>query len=58
MNERERIAERIKKNTKRAAEANARIVPDIPGTVRVDGPRRQYRVTVDAANGRLIYTEI
>ncbi|MCP4201809.1 MAG: hypothetical protein GY769_07745 [bacterium] len=59
MNENEkREAERrrIRELEQRAEEHNARIIPETPGYVRTEGPRRQTRASV--RNGMLHYEEI
>lgn len=40
----------------RVDEINSSIIPDIPGHVRTDGPRRQHRAEI--RNGTLHLTEI
>ena len=47
---------KLEENEKHAAFVNSRIIPETPGYVRHDGPRRQYRAEV--IDGRLVYTEI
>ena len=46
----------LREMERHVVEVNSRIVPETPGYVRHDGPRRQYRAEV--VNGRLVYTEI
>jgi hypothetical protein len=41
---------------RRVAEHNAGIIPDHPGYVRMDGPRRQYRASI--RGGELYFEEI
>jgi hypothetical protein len=40
------MTERQERLEREAAEHNAQIIPDTPGAIRVDGPRRQYRKEV------------
>ncbi len=41
---------------KHVEEVNSRIIPERPGYVRTEGPRRQFRAEI--RNGELYYTEI
>lgn len=52
----ERERRRIEALKERARQHNAKLFPETPGYVRIDGPRRQYRAEV--INGELHYTEI
>lgn len=47
---------RLEELQQRAGEINSRIIPEHPGYVREDGPRRQYRSEV--RNGMLHLIEI
>ena len=54
--ERER-RERVEQAQREADKHNAKLLPETPGYVRVDGPRRQYRAEVDS-QGRKTFVEI
>ncbi len=54
--ERER-KRRIKENTDHVNRHNAKIIPDTPGYVRINGPRRQVRGSVDS-QGYITWHEI
>ncbi len=49
--------ERVRIAKQEAVEHNARLLPEIPGYVRTDGPRRQYRCDVDSL-GRKVWVEL
>jgi len=57
MKEDKKRRQRVEQAQREANEHNARIIPDTPGHVRIDGPRRQSKCTVDE-DGRKTYTEI
>jgi len=48
---------KVERAKREAEEHNRRIIPETPGTIRTDGPRRQYRCEVDS-QGRKTWIEI
>ena len=47
----------IRLNREHVRRHNANLIPDHPGYVRTEGPRRQYRGSVDSS-GRITWTEL
>lgn len=49
--------EKVERARKEATEHNAKILPETPGYVRTEGPRRQFYCEVDSS-GRKTWIEI